>query len=216
MNVVQGLIDAAASIVSTTLTWFVNAVWNNPEAVKYGIAFAGFAAVFVFVLATIMTVKWLYRKAMAGYRELSFRAKRSWYWLMKRPRVRTMKGKIMAKWKNGYMADRFEETIFQAQLDHVLSDQEAKRLRKAMGKATGFSDLIPRMVGKEYLIRYFKGGKDKHGNVVPPIYQKLAGPKDGATLPGPKPGEDVPVAPPTNVVNSAMLAKIREKKQQAA
>jgi len=184
---------------------------SNPDIVKYGVGISGFVMLPIVMFIAIKAVMWFVREVVSTYRSIKRRVLSAYGWLMRRPTMKRMKGKFMAKWKNGYMADRFEDAIFQAQMDGILSDQEGKILRKKTAVATGISDLAPRFWSKQYLIRYFKGGKDKKGNDLPPIYQKLAGP--AKSIPGPKPGEN---NQPTNVVNSAMLDKIRAKKAQAA
>lgn len=216
MNVsLSQVVDGLAGTVQSVATWFVAAVWNNPDLVKWGISLAAVATLVIVCYMIVVGVAWLLRKAMAGYREISYRVRRAWHWLRKRPTIRAVEGKFMAKWKNGMVADKIGDAIFDLEMAGVLSEQEAARATKKVAKALGLSDLLPRRFHKAWLRHYFLGSKTKDGKDVPPVYQKLAGP--AKPLPGPKPGEDVPVAPiADNVVASDMLKRIREKKQQAA
>lgn len=214
MNVnTNDIVDGLAATSQTTVTWFVNAVWNNPELTKFGMAAAAIAALFLITYVVVVGVRWLLRKAMAGYRAISRLVRRTWHWLRKRPTIRAVEGKFMAKWKNGMVADKIGDAIFDLEMQGVLSQQEAKRVTGKVAKALGLYELMPRKFHKAWLRHYFLGGKDKDGKPIPPVHQKLAGP--AKPIPGPKPGEDVPVAQ-GNVVSSHMLDKIRAKKAQAA
>lgn len=216
MNVdLMQMVDDLAISVSRGAAWFVAAVWNNPDLVKYGMLAAAIVTLLIVSYLIIRIVEWLLRKAMVGYREISFHARRAWHWLRKRPSIRAVEGKFMAKWKNGIVADKLGDAIFDLEMSGILSEQEATRANKKIGKALGLTDLLPRRFNKMWLRYYFLGSKNKEGKSFPPLYQKLAGP--AKPIPGPKPGEEIPVAPVAgNVVNSDLLNRIRAKKQQAA
>lgn len=212
---VMQVVDGLAVTTQTVLSWFVNMVWNNPEITKIGMSAAALVTVMLAMYVVVVAVRWLLRKAMAGYREISFRVRRAWHRLRKRPMIRAVEGKFMAKWKNGMVADKIGDAIFDLEMAGVLSEQEAARATKKVAKALGLYDLMPRRFHKLWLRHYFLGSKTKDGKDVPPVYQKMAGPKK--PIPGPKPGEDVPVAPSGgNVVASDMLNRIRAKKQAQA
>lgn len=216
MNVsLKDVVDGLALTVQSSLTWFVHAVWNNPEIVKIGMAVGAIAVLLITSYMVVVGIRWLLRKAMAGYRFVSWRVRRAWRWLRKRPTIRAVEGKFMAKWKNGMVADKIGDAIFDLEMAGVLSEQEAARATKKVAKALGLTDLLPRRFHKAWLRYYFLGSK-KDGKDVPPVYQKLAGPSK--PIPGPKPGEDIPAAAPVadNVVASDMLKRIREKKQGQA
>lgn len=208
-NVVK-LGEAVAGIVGGLLGWMVMYFDTHPFAGQALVVLASTAAFFVAVYAAWKIVSWTYRKVMFT----AFGIRMRWYAFLKRlnkNRVfRSLKGKFMAKWKASYMADRFEDLIFEEQMSGKLSDQEARLMSKKIGKALGLTDLLPRHKLGKKLRYYFLGGVGKKGKPFPPEYQKLAGPRQ--PIPGGHPSQDVK---PSNVVQSAMLAKLRKEKTAA-
>jgi hypothetical protein len=211
MNEVNKLLEAIVGVVGAFIGWIISSVDNNPAIAKVAFSTAGLAALFIAVYAAMKIAMWMFAKITSTIRSVRHRTIRLSRWMGRNRVLRSLKGKFMAKWKTSVMADDFEELIFKRQMEGFLSDQEANRLRKKMGKALGLLDIMPRSIGKK-LRWHFKGGvvgKD----IIPATYQKLAGPVK--PIPGGKPGEDVKVAD-ANVVRSATLDRLREKRAKVA
>lgn len=209
--------SATTELVSTSIQYVVDTADRNFELLRFVWAVAVIGLVLFVMYKTFKMVVRTVQGAANFARSIRY------WWLRRTVRIRksaifrSMKGKFMAKYQIGELGSRIDDVIFDMEMQGRLPEAMGKRLRKKIGVAIGDPFMIPRKVGKLALRHHFLGSKKttKDGKVVdvPPVYEKLAGPKQ--PIPGPKPGEDIQPVVQSGGNVSNFLQHVREKKSAA-
>lgn len=209
--------SVTADLVSESIQFVVETADRNFELLRFVWA----VAVIGLGLYVAYKAYKMFVRAVKGTANFA-RSIRYW-WLKRTVRIRksvvfrNMKGKFMAKYQIGELGSRIDDVIFDMEVQGQLPEAVGKRVRVAIGKAIGDPFMVPRKISKLALRHYFLGSKKKtkDGKTVdvPPVYQKLSGPKQ--TIPGPKPGEDVIPTAQSGGNVSDFLKHVRDKKAAA-
>lgn len=112
------------------------------------------------------------------------------------------KGKTMAKWKKGHLADVVQEAFFTAHEKGIISRQEYKQLILEVGHVFGLDDLLPRKNNIDAVRNRIKKNCEQMEKELALI------PKD-RIIPGGKPGENT--VPEYTDLGSSFIAKMKAR-----